>query len=383
MTDWLYLDNNATTRPLPDVVDAMLPYLDTRYANPSSVHQFGQTIRHAVDLARARVAALLGTTPREIIFTAGGTEAINLAIRGTLARVPGRGRLVTTAVEHSATLRVSERLADEGHPVAYVRVDHHGRVDVDDFRSKVTPGTALVSLIHANNETGVVTDLTPLLAHTSALGVPVHLDAVQSAGKVPLNVAELPVQLMSLSAHKFHGPKGVGALYVRRRTRIDPLLVGGGQEQGVRGGTENVAAIIGMGIAAEHAGATLAESNRRVAELRDDFERRVLQAVPFATVIGSEAPRVANTSNIAFEALQAEAILILLSERGICASSGAACSSGSLEPSHVLKAMGIDDRVAHGAIRFSLSRFTTPEEIDFTVDALPELLGRLTALSVA
>jgi cysteine desulfurase len=377
----IYLDNNATTQPLPEVVEAMHTCLRDAYANPSSVHQFGQGVRHKVECAREKVAQLIGASPKEIIFTSGGTESINLAIRGGLRIHPHRRHFVTTAVEHSAVLRVAEQLAAEGYTVDYVGVDREGRLDEAEWAEKITDRTALVSLLHANNETGVVFDVARLAAIAAKKGVPVHVDAVQSAGKVPLDVTSWPVQLVSIAGHKFHGPKGVGALYVRRRTRIEPLILGGSQERLLRGGTENVEGIVGMGVAAEIAVRDCEWVKQDVGGLRDALEAGVIARVPFAHVSGRGTERIYNTSNLAFEGLEAEAILILLSEAGICASAGAACSSGSLEPSHVLKAMGIDDRIAHGAIRFSLSRFNAREEIDHVVSILPGLLSRLTVLS--
>ncbi|MFH1109015.1 MAG: aminotransferase class V-fold PLP-dependent enzyme [Planctomycetota bacterium] len=377
----IYLDNNATTQPLPEVVEAMHTCLREAYANPSSVHQFGQGVRHKVECAREQVARLVGASPKEIIFTSGGTESINLAIRGGLRIHPHRRHFVTTAVEHSAVLRVAEQSAAEGYTVDYVGVDQEGRLDEAEWAEKITDRTALVSLLHANNETGVMFDVARLAAVAADKGVPVHVDAVQSAGKVPLDVTSWPVQLVSIAGHKFHGPKGIGALYVRRRTRIEPLILGGSQERLLRGGTENVEGIVGMGVAAEIAVRDGARVAGHVRGLRDALEAGVIARAPFAHVSGRGTERIYNTSNIAFEGLEAEAILILLSEAGVCASSGAACSSGSLEPSHVLKAMGIDDRIAHGAIRFSLSRFNTREEIDQVVSILPGLLSRLTVLS--
>jgi cysteine desulfurase len=376
----IYFDNNATTQPLPEVIEAMADVQRDAYANPSSVHQFGQAVRHRVECAREKVAQLIGASPREIVFTGGGTESINLAIRGFLRGATGKRRFVTTAVEHSAVLRVAEQLSAEGCEVDYVRVDREGRIDEAEWADKVSEETALVSLQHANNETGVLADVERFATAAARRGVPVHVDAVQTAGKIPIDVAKWPAQLVSIAAHKFHGPKGVGALYMRRRTRIEAMIVGGEQERRLRGGTENVEGIVGMGVAAGIAMRDAVEVCRRVGELRDALERGVLASHPFAHVNGCGSERIYNTSNIGFEGLQSEAILMLLSEAGICASAGAACSSGSLEPSHVLKAMGIDERIAHGAIRFSLSRFNTRAEIDHVVAVLSGLLARLTAL---
>ncbi|MFQ5412840.1 MAG: cysteine desulfurase family protein [Phycisphaerae bacterium] len=381
MDTWVYFDNNATTQPLPEVVDAMQPFLRDVFANPSSVHTFGQSVRHRVECAREQVARLLGAGPKEIVFTSGGTESINLAIRGTVAADPTRRKIVTTAVEHPAVLAVADDLARSGYTIDRVGVDRAGRLDEASLERKLTADTALLSIIHANNETGVMFDVARLAALATDRGIPVHVDAVQSAGKVPIDVASWPVQLVSLAAHKFHGPKGAGALYVRRRTRLMPLIIGGGQERDRRGGTENVAAIVGMGVAAAAAARDMATTRGFVRGLRDTLEAGVCERISYASVVGDGADRIDNTCNIAFEGLEAEAILILLSQAGICASSGAACSSGSLEPSHVLAAMGIPQRVAHGAIRFSVSRFNTREEVDRVVDIMPELLSRLTVLS--
>lgn len=377
----IYLDNNATTMPLPEVVEAMLPVLREGYANPSSVHQFGQLARHRVECARLQVASLIGVSAKEIVFTSGGTESINLAIRSALSLNLDRRHVVTTAVEHSAGLRVVEDLAAKGYEVEYIGVDGEGQLDETQLAKAIRDDTALVSLIHANNETGVVFDVAKLAALAAEKKVPVHVDAVQSTGKLAMDVSTWPVQFMSLSAHKFHGPKGVGALFVRRRTRIEPQMLGGGQEMQRRGGTENVAGIVGMGVAAELALNHLETCAKKVGAMRDRLESGLMAAMPTAQVIASHASRLYNTTNIAFEGLGAEAILILLSEAGICASSGSACSSGSLEPSHVLKAMGIEERVAHGAIRFSLSSFNTDDEIDWVIEEIPRLLSRLMALN--
>ena len=380
MPELIYLDNNATTRSLPEVIDAMMPYLGERYANPSSVHKFGQTVRHRLECAREQVAVLIGASPREIIFTSSGTEAINLAIRGGLAIHPSRRRILTSTVEHSAVLRVVEQLEREGYTIDHVGVDRQGQIDEAEWEAKLTDQTALASVIHANNETGVLSDVAALGRCAAEAGVPLHVDAVQSAGKIPIDVSSWPVQLVSLAGHKFHGPKGVGALFVRQRTRLSPMLLGGHQERQLRAGTENVPAIIGMRVAAESAGRDAENTSRTVGTLRDALESGLLAAMPFARVNCRNASRIHNTSNISFPGLEAEAILILLSEAGICASSGAACSSGSLEPSHVLQAMGLEERTVRGAIRFSLSRFNTRAEIDHVVATVPGLLSKLTSL---
>ncbi len=381
MAELIYLDNNATTRPLPEVVAAVAACLEQDYANPSSVHQFGQAVRHRVECARTHVASLVGADAKEIVFTSGGTESINLAIRGSLANRPNCRRIVTTAVEHSAVLRVVDRLEKEGYEVVRVGVDQAGRLDESAWDAALRDDTALASLVHVNNETGVVFDVKSLAQFAANRDIPVHVDAVQSAGKMRIDVHDWPVQFVSLSAHKFHGPKGTGALYVRRRSRLRALILGGSQERNLRGGTEHVAGIVGMGVAAEYARPHLEEHAGYIAALRDTFEAGMLERVSFARINGDDAPRIHSTSNISFEGLSAEAILILLSEAGICASAGAACSSGSLEPSHVLKAMGIEDRFTHSAVRFSFSRFNTHAEVDRVLDIVPGLLARLAALS--
>jgi len=371
----IYLDNNATTRMDPRVVEAMGPYLDEVYGNPSSVHRFGQRCRRAVDEARAAVAGLLGCAEREVIFTSGGTESIHTAVRGIAHARSPRRRMVTTTVEHSATVEACRQLEREGFEVVRIGVDGLGRLDLDSLAGAVNDQTAVVSLIWANNETGVISPVAEAVDLCGSRGVPVHLDAVQAAGKVPIDVREVQASALSIAAHKFHGPKGVGALFIRGGVRIRPLFAGS-QEGGRRAGTENVAGIVGLGAAARLAAESLPQAGR-IAELRDRFERQVLATIDRTQVHGDPSRRVANTSNIGFERLEAEAILLLLSEEGVCASAGAACSSGSLEPSPVIRAMGVDERYAHGAVRFSFSRFTTAEEADAAVGILQGVVSRL------
>jgi cysteine desulfurase len=375
----IYLDNNATTRSAPEVVEAMLPYLTEYYANASSVHRFGQLSRGAIDQARASVAELIGCKDSELTFTATGTESVNTAIRGLLAARSPRKKIVTSVVEHSATRELCNQLAREGFEIRTIDVDHFGRLDLDAFRSALDDQTALVTLMWANNETGVIFPIATIGEICKSDGVPFHVDATQSVGKIPVNAGKANVDAISFAAHKFHGPKGAAALYARRGVRIRPLLIGGPQERGKRGGTENVPAIVGMGKAAELARKHLPEMSC-VAELRDRLERTILQGIPETSVNGDIESRVPNTTNISFALLEAEAILLLLSERDVCASAGAACSSGSLEPSHVLQAMKIDPRKAHGAIRFSLSRYTTAEEIDRVLEIIPAVIARLRAV---
>ena len=375
----VYLDNNATTKPALEVVAAMTPYLTEWYGNPSSVHRFGQRARQGIDEARAQVASLLGCADAELLFTGGGTEAVNTAVRGLLAARAPRKRIVTTTVEHSATRELCQQLAKEGAELVEVAVDQRGHLNLDALREAVTDETALITTMWANNETGVLFPVREIAAVAKGARVPFHCDGTQAVGKLPVNVAELGVDAMSFASHKFHGPKGVGGLFVRRGLRFRPLLIGGPQERGRRGGTENVPGLIGMGKAAELARQAISQMPR-VAGMRDRLEREILARIDDAHVNGDVESRLPNTTNIGFARLEAEAILLLLSEQGVCASAGAACSSGSLEPSHVLRAMRIDERIAHGAIRFSLSRYTTDDEIERAIEVLPPIIARLRAV---
>ena len=374
--DFVYLDNNATTKPDPLVVEAMLAYLTDHYANPSSAHRPGQHARAAIDDARGKLAALLGCRDREITFTATGTEASNTAVRGLFAkRGDGEHQIVTTTVEHDATWACVHTL--EGAEAVVVSVDREGRVDPDEFAGAVCrPGVALATVIWANNETGVVADVATLAEICRQQEVPLHVDATQAAGKIPVDLPALGCDAATVSPHKFHGPKGVGVLYLRRGVRIPPLVRGGPQERDRRGGTENVAGIVGSGVAAELAIMHLPEMDR-VRQLRDDLERRVLAACGDVAINGGGAERLPNTSNLGFRSLQAEALLLMLSEAGVCASAGAACSSGSLEPSRVLRAMNLPEAVAFGSVRFSLSRLSTPADVDRLLEVLPPIVDRL------
>jgi cysteine desulfurase len=378
----IYLDNNATTAVDPAARDALLPFLSGQYGNPSSTHRFGQEARQAVEHARHQVAGLISCDVRELIFTSGGTESNNAAIHGLLAaRVP-RTLVITSAVEHSAVREPLAALAKSGVAVETIPVSADGALDMGRLEAVLAsrgPEVALATIMWANNETGVVFDIRAIGDLCRRHGVPLHVDAVQAVGKIPFAVRTLPVDLLSLSAHKFHGPKGTGGLYVRRGVRWQPWQRGGPQERDRRGGTENVPAIVGMGAAAERAAAALEDAAAwtRVAALRDRLERGLLEAVPDAHVVGDPARRLPNTTNVGFAGLEAEAILLLLSEQDVCASAGAACSSGSLEPSPVLRAMGLSDRIAHGAVRFSLSRLTTDAEIDAALAVVPAVIDRL------
>ncbi|MDP9175490.1 MAG: aminotransferase class V-fold PLP-dependent enzyme [Planctomycetota bacterium] len=377
--DVIYLDNNATTRPAPEVVEAMLPFLTEYYGNPSSVHRFGQYARKSIDESRIQVAALIGCRDSDVTFTGGGTESVNSAIRGILANRAPRKKIITSTVEHSATRELCQQLAKEGCEIVKIPVDHGGLLDLDALSNALGDDVALVSMMWANNETGVIFPIEHVTELCRHAGVPVHSDATQAVGKIPIDVSKTLVDALSFAAHKFHGPKGVGGLYVRRGLRLKPLLIGGPQERQRRGGTENVPGIIGAGKAAAMALESLPKMSL-VAERRDRLERWILENISETYVNGSPAHRLPNTSNISFARLEAEAILLLLSERGICASAGAACSSGSLEPSPVILAMGIDPKIGHGAVRFSLSRYTQDAEIDKTLEILPGVIDRLRAV---
>jgi cysteine desulfurase len=377
--DLIYLDNNATTQPAPEVVAEMLPFLTDFFGNPSSTYRFGQRARQAVDEGRAKVATLVGCNEGELVFTGGGTESVNTAIKGLLAVRAPRRKIVTSTVEHSACRELCQQLGREGVEIIAVPVGVDGALDMDRLSWAIDERTALVSIMWANNETGVIFPVEGIAKICRQKGVPFHCDATQAIGKMSVDLHAMGVDAASFAAHKFHGPKGVGGLYLRRGLRIHPLLVGGPQERGRRGGTENVAGIAGMGKAAELASDHLPEMGR-VAELRDRFEQGVLRAIPSSQVNGDPNCRVPNTSNIGFERLEAEAILLLLSEKGVCASAGSACSSGSLEPSPVILAMGVDEKIAHGAVRFSLSRYTTQIEIDAALAIIPGVIDRLRAV---
>jgi cysteine desulfurase len=377
----IYLDNNATTRTAPEVVKAMMPYFSEQYGNPSSMHSFGGDVGRHIRDARAKLAVLLGARPEEIVYTSCGTESDNTAIRAALAANPDRRHVVTSRVEHPAVKSLCEHLAKEGYRVTFVPVDRKGRLDLDHLYEHLTDDTAVVSLMWANNETGVIFPVEEIARETKDRGIVFHTDAVQTVGKVPIDLSNSAIDMLSLSGHKLHGPKGIGALYVRKGTKFSPFLIGGHQESGRRGGTENTAAIVGLGRAAEFVAAHMEEENTRVKALRDRLESELIQRVPNAVVNGDPENRLPNTSNIAFEFIEGEAILLMMDGHGICASSGSACTSGSLEPSHVLRSMGVPYTAAHGSIRFSLSIYNTEEEIDFVIDKLPPIIERLRQMS--
>ncbi len=377
----VYLDNNATTMVDPEVLEAMLPFLTERYGNPSSIHSFGGEVGAEVDRARMNVSKLLGADyDYEIVFTGTGTESDNMAILGTIAYYKEKKHIITSRVEHPAILALCKKLERDGYHVTYVPVDSHGNLDMDMLRDSVTEHTAVVSIMYANNETGVIFPVEEIGAFLKQRGVPFHVDAVQAAGKIPIDVNKINCDLLTISGHKFHAPKGVGALYVRRGTRMRPVNYGGHQEKGRRPGTENVPGIIGMGKAAELAVEHL-KNHDGMKRLRDKLEKGLLSQFKNSMLNGDSESRVPNTTNIGFEFIEGEAILLYLDDKKIAASSGSACSSGSLEPSHVLRAMGVPFTCAHGSIRYSLSRFTTEEEIDYTLSVMPEIVDRLLSIS--
>jgi len=380
--DVIYLDNNATTKVAPEVVEAMLPYLSEYYGNPSSMHSFGGNVGAKIKEARQQVANLIGASPAEIIFTSCGTESDGTAIRAAIESNPDRKQIVTSRVEHPAIKNLYENLSKQGYHVTFVPVDNEGRLDLDYLYKCLNDDTAIVSLMWANNETGVIFPVEEISREVKDRGIIFHTDAVQAAGKIPIDVNTTGVDMLSLSGHKFHAPKGIGVLYVRKGTKFSPYMIGGHQEEGRRGGTENVASIIGLGKAAELAKQHLEENSYAcVSELRDKLETALLERVTNSMVNGETKNRLPNTSSIAFEYVEGEAILLMMNEYGICASSGSACTSGSLEPSHVLRAMGVPFTAAHGSIRFSLSRYTTAAEIDFVIEKMPPIIDRLRELS--
>ena len=377
----VYVDNNATTKVDEAVFEEMRPYFCELYGNPSSMHFFGGQVQKKIDEARKRTAALLGALPEEIIFTACGTESNNSALRSALEIFPEKRHIVTTRVEHPAVLTPCRNLSKRGYRVTELSVDGDGNLDLDELRAVVDDDTAIVSIMYANNETGVVFPIEEIGAIVKEKGALFHTDAVQAVGKIPMNMANSTVDMLSLSGHKLHAPKGIGALYLRKGVPFRPFMVGGHQERSRRAGTENSAGIIALGKACELAGEFLNEENTTVKALRDRLEAEILRLVPNVRVNGGGAVRLPNTTSVAFEFVEGEAILLLLNEKGICASSGSACTSGSLEPSHVLRAMGVPFTCAHGSIRFSLSRFSTDDHIDTIIKELPPIIQRLREMS--
>lgn len=376
-----YLDNNATTKVDELVFEEMRPYFCELYGNPSSMHFFGGQVQRKVDEARNRVAELLGALPEEIVFTSCGTESDNAAIRSALEIFPEKRHIITTRVEHPAVLTLCRNLSKRGYRVTEIGVDREGMLDIDELRSAIDEDTAIVSVMYANNETGVVFPVEEIGEIVKEKGALFHTDAVQAVGKIPMDMKNSTIDMLALSGHKLHAPKGIGALYLRKGIPFRPFMVGGHQERSRRAGTENTASIIALGKACELAGKHMEDENTRVKAMRDRLEREILAAVTKVQVNGGQAERLPNTVSVAFEFVEGEAILLLLNEKGICASSGSACTSGSLEPSHVLRAMGVPFTCAHGSIRFSLSRFNTDADIDLVIKELPPIIHRLREMS--
>ena len=377
----VYLDNNATTQVAEEVLEAMLPYFRDLYGNPSSMHTFGGQVARQIREAREQIAALIGALPEEIILTSCGTESDNAAIRAALATHPGKRHIVTSRVEHPAVKSLGAHLAKEGYRVTELPVDKEGLLDLGQYEQALTPDTAVVSLMWANNETGVIFPVEQAAAMARERGITFHTDAVQAVGKIPIAMKNNAIDMLSLSGHKLHAPKGIGVLYVRRGTKFSPFLIGGHQEKERRGGTENTPAIIGLGKACELVAKHMARENAEVKRLRDKLETEILARIPNSRVNGARDQRLPNTTNISFEFVEGEGILLLMDQFGICASSGSACTSGSLQPSHVLRAMGVPFTMAHGSVRFSLSIYNTEGEIDLVIEKLPAIIERLRSMS--
>ncbi len=377
----IYLDNNATTRVADEVMEAMMPYFTDLYGNPSSMHTFGGQVGQKIRLAREQVAALLGALPEEIVFTSCGTESDNAAIRSALVTRPDKKHIITSRVEHPAVRALCSHLNAQGYKITELPVGKNGLLDLENLEKSLTPDTAIVSLMWGNNETGVLFPVEEAARLAHEKGVLFHTDAVQAAGKIPINMKNNMIDMLSISGHKLHAPKGIGVLYIRRGTKFSPFLIGGHQEKERRGGTENTPSIVGLGKASELALKNMEKENSEVKKLRDKLERELLARIPQSRVNGDIENRLPNTTNISFEYVEGEAILLLMNELGICASSGSACTSGSLQPSHVLRAMGVPFTMAHGSIRFSLSIYNTEDEIDFVIDKMPAIIERLRGMS--
>ena len=378
----IYMDNNATTMVDPEVVKEMLPFFSEQYGNPSSLHGFGNKVGHALKKARKQVQSLIGAEhDSEIIFTSCGTESDSTAILSALEAQPDRKEIITTVVEHPAVLNLCEYLEKQGYTLHKLSVDPQGRLDLDAYKALLSDRVAVVSIMWANNETGTIFPVIEMAKMANEHGIMFHTDAVQAVGKIPMDIKSTGIHMLSLSAHKLHAPKGVGVLYLKRGIRYRPLLRGGHQERGRRAGTENVTGIVGLGKAAELAKQSLDFENQQVKAMRDRLQEGILAAVPNSFATGDVDNRLPNTASIAFEYIEGEAILLLMNKVGIAASSGSACTSGSLEPSHVMMAMGIPYTAAHGTVRFSLSRFNTMEEVERVIEAVPPIVARLRKLS--
>jgi cysteine desulfurase len=379
----IYLDNNATTQLDPAVIEEMLPFLTQFYGNPSSGYTFGRQVRQAIDLARERVAGLLGCEPAEIVFTSCGTESNNAAVNSALRLDPKRQHVVTTAVEHSATRRHCEMVAKSGGAVTVVGVDRDGNLDLEELERAITPQTAIVTAMWANNETGVLFPVGKIAEIGRRKRVLFHTDAIQSVGKIPMRLADTTINSLALSAHKLHGPKGVGALYVNKRSAFKPSMIGGSQEKNRRAGTENVASIVALGKAAECASATLTEENTRVRAMRDRFEAALMECVPDTSVNGDRGARLPNTTNLSFAGIDSDAALMMFDRHQLCCSAGSACRTGSIESSHVLSAMKVPPERARASMRFSFGRFNTEADVENALEIIPAVISKLRALSSA
>jgi len=377
----VYLDNNATTKVAPEVLQEMLPYFCEYYGNPSSAHNFGANVRKRIDAAREKVAQLIGALPEEIIFTSGGTESDNTAIHSALATQPNKKHIITSKVEHPAVLNYCKYLEKNGYKVSYINVDEDGNIDLPELENSIRQDTAIISIMYANNETGVIFPIKRIAEIAKNHGVLVHTDAVQAVGKIPINLKDMQIDMLSISGHKIHSPKGIGVLYIRKNLKFKPFIIGGHQENGLRAGTENVASIIGLGKACELALKNIDYENTKVRELRDKLECGLVEKIKLTKVNGKNAERLPNTLNISFKNVEGEAILLYLNEKRICASSGSACTTGSLEPSHVLMAMKTPFEYAHGSIRFSFSKYNTIEDVDCVLAEMPAIIEKLRNLS--
>lgn len=381
MSNIIYFDNNATTQVAPEVLEAMLPFFKDMYGNASSMHSFGGQVGKHIAVAREQIAELIGAMPDEILFTSCGTESDNTAVISAIETQPEKKHFITTRVEHAAMLAMGDYLEKKGYEVTYLSVDSKGQLDLAELEAAIRPDTALVSIMFANNETGTVFPVAEIAEIVKSKGVLLHVDAVQAVGKEIIDLKKLPIDFLALSGHKLHAPKGIGVLYIRRGTRFRPFLRGGHQERGRRAGTENSPYIIGLGKACELAGKNIVQERTEVAKLRDMLEQGIISQIPNTIVNGDREHRLPNTTSIAFEAVEGEAILLMLDQFGICASSGSACTSGSLEPSHVLRAMGVPFTYAHGSVRFSLSRYSTEEEVKKVIEVTPKIIENLRAIS--
>lgn len=381
MSNVIYFDNNATTQVAPEVLEAMLPFFKDMYGNASSMHSFGGQVGKYIATAREQIANLLGALPDEILFTSCGTESDNTAVMSAIETQPEKKHFITTRVEHSAMLAMGDYLEKKGYEVTYLSVDSKGHLDLAELEAAIRPDTALVSVMFANNETGTVFPIAKIADIVKSKGVLFHVDAVQAVGKELIDLQKLPIDFLALSGHKLHAPKGIGVLYIRRGTRFRPFIRGGHQERGRRAGTENAPYIVGLGKACELAGKNIIKERTEVARLRDMLEQGIISKIDHAIINGDTEHRLPNTTNISFEAVEGEAILLMLDQFGICASSGSACTSGSLEPSHVLRAMGVPFNYAHGSIRFSLSRYSTEEEVKKVIEVTPKIIENLRAIS--